>query len=103
MSLNAEERQRTSSELRANLRLSGLSTVDLAVRVSLTAPEVERVLAVEHSCRPEHVWLVRDHLEAAVVERGLSPQPYTVLREQMRVAASAWFPLSNTPSARRAQ
>ena len=95
MSLNAQERKQTSTELKANLELSELTVEGIAADLDLTSGEVERALEVE-SARPAHVWLLRDHLEAAVRARGVEPHPYSVLTEGMRAAASRWFGIPRT-------
>jgi hypothetical protein len=89
MSLNREEIRRTSAELHANLELSGLSVAQLG----LSEDEAQQTLDVTRRSSPATVWLVRDHLEAAVTARGGVPHPYTVLTENMRSAADRWFGL----------
>lgn len=47
--------------------------------------------------RPQHVWLLRDHLEALAERAGATPVPYTVLTRRARLAAALWFPLRKAP------
>jgi hypothetical protein len=93
MSLNREEIRRTSAELHANLELSGLTVAQLADQLGLSEDEAQQTLDVTRRSSPATVWLVRDHLEAAVTARGGVPHPYTVLTENMRSAADRWFGL----------
>lgn len=46
MSLNTEERKRTSAELRTNLRLSKLTEDDIAADLGLSSAEVQQKLDV---------------------------------------------------------
>ncbi|QMU69930.1 DUF2316 family protein [Streptacidiphilus sp. P02-A3a] len=93
MSLNPEERRRTSAELRANLRLSGAETDRLAEQLGFTAERLENTLALDGRSAPVDVWLLRDCLEDLVRARGASPAPYSVLTDRARRAAAVWFPL----------
>lgn len=91
MSLNNAQRRKTAAEFAQNLGLSGLSREQLGVRCGLEQGRLGAALAVEPGADPVDVWLVRDALESAVVDRGDSPVRYTVLTEQMRAAAGMWF------------
>jgi hypothetical protein len=92
MALNKRERAATSDELRANLELSGLSENDLQLRLGFTDDQLESALKVT-GADPIDVWLVRDYLERAVVERGAKPLPYTVLTPAARASDEKWFAL----------
>ncbi|MEV0849390.1 DUF2316 family protein [Streptomyces sp. NPDC049954] len=97
MSLNDEERARTSAELWANARLAGVTAEELAADLGLDTGQVRAALDVREGSRPQDVWLVRDHLETLVREAGESPVPYTVLTRRARLAAAMWFPLRRPP------
>lgn len=90
MSLNSTERARTAAELSANLTASGLTMDELRTRTGLGASRLEAALAVRMA-NPADVWLVRDVLEAAVKENGGEFTPFSVLTDDMRAAAAAWF------------
>ncbi len=47
--------------------------------------------------RPQHVWLIRDHLEALAERAQAALVPYTVLTGWARFAAALWFPLRKAP------
>lgn len=96
MSLNAEQRAQTASELALNLDLSGLRLRDLEHLTGLGPQELRAALAVRDA-DPAHVWLVRDALETAVRDAGESPVPYTVLTEEMRSSAALWLGVDDTP------
>lgn len=97
MSLNDEERARTSAELWANARLARVTVEELANGLGLGTGQVRAALDVREGARPQDVWLVRDHLEDLVREAGESPVPYTVLTGRARPAAAMWFPLRRPP------
>ncbi|GAA3309777.1 hypothetical protein GCM10020295_75300 [Streptomyces cinereospinus] len=101
MSLNEQERARTSEELWANLRLAGTTPEDVRTELDFDEQQLRAALAVEPPVRPQDVWLLRDHLEDLVRERGGTPVPYTVLTQRARLAASIWFPLRRSPRRRR--
>lgn len=93
MSLNAEQRARTAEELQANLDRSGRTEEQARAGTGLDARAWRAAFAVTPHCRPEDVWLVRDRVEHLAREAGASPVPFTVLTEDIRAAASTWFPL----------
>lgn len=92
MSLTFAHRQATSSELQANLALSGLTPEIVERELGLTHEQFEEVLHVSMQAKPAEVWLLRDFLELAVREAGREPAPYSVLTPEMREAARRWFP-----------
>jgi hypothetical protein len=99
MSLTAAQQQRTSSELRANIALSGLSAGDVQAALGFTAERLEQVLSVGPAASPADVWLLRDYLEQRVLAQGGTPVPYTVLTSQARQLAAGWFRLRPVPGA----
>ncbi len=90
MSLNADQRKRTTHELAENAALSGLTRAELIGRCGLTSPRFDSALRVG-GANPADVWLLRDVLETAVRDAGRTPVAYSVLTEAMRSAAGAWF------------
>lgn len=100
MSLNAEERARTGGELRANLRLSGLPPEQVQQELGFTDRQFASALDCDDASQPQDVWLLRDHLEQLVLERGRTPVPYSVLTEAARSAARGWFRLRRPPARR---
>lgn len=94
MSLNRRERQATSSELRANLDLSGQTPDDLAHALGRSAAEIQGVFDLA-DVAPADVWLVRDALDRAVRATGATPAPWSVLTDQARTAAQQWFVLAD--------
>jgi hypothetical protein len=99
MSLTAEEQQRTSSELRANLALSGLMPGDVQAALGFGAGQLAQTLSVGPAASPADVWLLRDYLEQRVLALGGTPVPYTVLTAQARHMAAGWFRLRPVPGA----
>ncbi|MFB7657433.1 MULTISPECIES: DUF2316 family protein [unclassified Streptomyces] len=97
MSLNADERARTSAELHANLRLSGTDLEEARAALSLTPDRFETALNCSDAAKPSDVWLLRDHFQQLVQDQGGTPEPYTVLTEQARSAARRWFRLRRAP------
>jgi hypothetical protein len=93
MSLSTEERRRTAQELRANLALAGVTESRARGGTDLDEHEWREAMHVSSRSRPEDVWLVRDRLVVLVRAAGRRPVPFTVLTEDMRAAASVWFPL----------
>ena len=99
MSLTTAEQRRTSSELRANLALSGLSADNVRTALGFTDAQLEATLSVGPAASPADVWLVRDYLEQRVLAQGGTPVPYTVLTSQARQLAAGWFRLRPVPGA----
>ncbi|MGY0499284.1 DUF2316 family protein [Nocardia sp. FBN12] len=97
MSLNAEERARTSEELHANLRLTGLTPQEAQAALEFTHEQFESALNCSDIAKPADVWLLRDHLEQLVEDQDGTPVPYTVLTEQARSSARRWFRLRRAP------
>ena len=97
MSLNAEERRRTSAELRRNLELSGLSVAEAASDLDFTAARLESTLSVDYASDPVDVWQLRDYPDQAVRDAGGTPIAFTVLTESSRVSARGWFRLREAP------
>ena len=92
MALNKRERAATSEELHANLDLAGLGIADLEKALGMDDERIEGALGVT-GADPIDVWLVRDYLERAVIERGGKPRAFSVLTPAARVAAEKWFAL----------
>jgi len=101
MTLNAEERIRTGDEPRANLRLSGATPEEVQADLDFTAARFESTLNCDDDAGPPDVWLLRDHLEQLVRDKGGSPVPYSVLTDRARLAARVWFRLRKPPRSRR--
>ena len=93
MSLSTQERHRTAEELHANLRLAGVTESHLRSDTDLDEHEFREAMHVSSRSRPEHVWLLRDRLVVLVRAAGRQPVPFTVLTDEARAAAAAWFPL----------
>ncbi len=92
MSLSTREQQATSNELNANLELSALTPDEICADLGIARGQLDDIFAVAPA-EPADVWMLRDYLEAAVVDRGLTPVPYSSLRPEMRAAAERWFEL----------
>lgn len=97
MSLHREETARTSRELTANLHRTGLSAETVAETLGFTGDQLDRTLRVTAAADPADVWLLRDFLDRAVRDQGARPQPWTVLTDSARAAASRWFSLRTPP------
>ncbi|MEJ3405744.1 DUF2316 family protein [Rathayibacter sp. YIM 133350] len=97
MTLNAEERARTSNELRANLELSGLTVDEVMADVQFTPHRLERSLSVAEESDPVDVWELRDYLDRVILDAGGRPAPYTVLTAGSRLRARMWFSLRTPP------
>ncbi|MFD5142454.1 DUF2316 family protein [Streptomyces sp. NPDC058401] len=97
MSLNEEQRARTSQELLLNFQLAGTSLDAVRAQLDFTAQRLDDTLNVREQSRPEDVWLLRDHLENLVRAQGHTAVPYTVLTRTARLAAAIWFPLRRPP------
>jgi hypothetical protein len=93
MSLNAAERDRTASELAENYRLSGLSPDEACDALGFTRKQLTDTLGMQPGIDPADVWALRDLLELRATARGENPVSYSVLTEDARRAASAWFNL----------
>jgi hypothetical protein len=93
MSLTTEQRHRTATELRANLVLAGVTEAHLRHDTDLDDHQFREAMHVSSRSRPEHVWLLRDRLQVLVRAAGHQPVPFTVLTDDVRAAASVWFPL----------
>lgn len=90
MSLTAAQRQQTAAELQANFELSGLSTADLRALTGWTQERVVATLTITQA-DPADVWRLRDLLDAEVRAAGRTPLAFSVLTEQARASAEAWF------------
>ena len=90
MSLTSTQRQQTAAELQANFELSGLSTGDLRQITGWTQSRVAASLTMA-GADPADVWQLRDLLDSEVRSNGRTPVPFSVLTEQARSAARAWF------------
>ncbi|KQO96593.1 DUF2316 family protein [Leifsonia sp. Leaf264] len=97
MSLNREEQRRTSSELAANLELSGLTTEQVATDLGFTLERLGETLDVDGPGDPVDVWQLRDYLVQAVTDAGREPVAFTVLTESSRALARTWFRLRTAP------
>lgn len=97
MSLNAEERQRTSRELQDNLAASALSIEQLARQLGWSAARVESTLAVDSESDPVDVWELRDFLAETTTSLGAKAVPFTVLTSAARMRAAMWFDLRRPP------
>lgn len=86
MSLDADQRAQTSTELRANFDLSGLTVERIAADLELDPAQVEDALAMRPETNGTIVWRLRDYLEERVEETGQEPVPFTVLK------VNRWFP-----------
>lgn len=92
MSLTPEQRRRTAAELQANFELSGLSTADLRQLTGWTQERVVASLRITDADAAD-VWHLRDLLDTEVRSAGRTPLPFSVLTEDARTAAQAWFRL----------
>lgn len=90
MSLTEQQQSRTSSELEANLEVSGLDEEEVCRRLDWTLPRLEATRMVS-GADPADVWRLRDALLRAVAEAGEDPVPFTVLTNEVRSKAAGWF------------
>lgn len=97
MSLNAEERQRTSRELQRTATTAGLTSEQISRQLGWSLARTESTLAVDSASHPVDVWELRDFLEETATELGVSPEPFTVLSEAARRRAHLWFALRRPP------
>ena len=96
MSLTEQQRERTAQELAANLELAGLSIEQVCAALRFNQRQARATLAVR-GVDPADVWLLRDHLERAVLDAGRTPVSFTVLTEAARPAAGRWFGVQPKP------
>jgi hypothetical protein len=92
MSLSNAELQATSNELHQNFELAGLTPDEICADLGISRGGLDEILQVAPA-KPEDVWMLRDYLELAVTDRGLTPAPYSALTPSMRSQAARWFPL----------
>lgn len=97
MSLNAEERQRTSRELQHTATTAGLTSEQIAHQLGWSAARTESTLAVDSASHPVDVWELRDFLEETATGLGAEGVPFTVLTEAARRRARLWFALRRPP------
>lgn len=97
MSLNRSERLRTSQELTTNFRQADLTSSKVQADPGFTEEQLNNTLAVSQSSDPLDIWFLRDYLQRAVIGAGGTPAPYSVLTEEARARAQAWFGLRATP------
>jgi len=95
MSLNRQQREATSRELRANLALSGYDASRLYRLTGWCVQRIECTLAVD-AADPADVWRLRDLLDEVVRGAGHEPVPYTVLTPSVRRAAAGWFGIAES-------
>lgn len=98
MSLNRTQQNITGQEMRANLVHSGLTETTLAEKLAWDRPRLDAVLNMEDA-DPVDVWQVRDELLTLISDRGLAPEPFTVLTDNAREEAEGWFEPREAPSA----
>ncbi|MEH0111330.1 DUF2316 family protein [Tersicoccus sp. MR15.9] len=98
MSLNAAQRALTRAELAENLARSGRTGEQVAAELGLGAEQLDAALRLDRSASPLDVWALRDHLTAAVPAAGAALLPWSVLTDDARAMATAWFPLPAAPA-----
>lgn len=91
MSLNRKECAAAAREIEANRELAGISTEELRELTGLSPARFAAAYSVDGDQDPCDVWLVRDAVVVAVRNAGLSPLPFSKMREDMRDAANMWF------------
>lgn len=91
MSLTRAQRSRTATEFAANLAASGLTREGLRRRTDLPPARFDAALTLAPGADPRDVWQVRDALETAVRDSGEQLTAFSVLTEDARSAAGAWF------------
>jgi hypothetical protein len=91
MTLDAEQRRITAAELRANLARAAVTEEHARAGSGLDEDRWVEALRVSSRSRLADVWAVRDRLVALVHAAGREPVPFTVLTEDARHAAHAWF------------
>ncbi len=97
MSLNAEERQRTSRELQHTATAISLTGEQIAHQLEWSVARTESTLAVDSASNPVDVWELRDFLEETATGLGAETVPFTVLTEAARRRAHVWFALRHPP------
>ena len=79
MSLSFKQKTDTRKELLENLRRSGLGAGEVAMAIQTTEKYVHDLLALKPR-RSEDIWILRNFLINAVLERGMEPMPFTALQ-----------------------
>ena len=97
MSLNDAERRRTADELQQALQHCGLSADVVATDLGFSRERLTGVLNLNGEQNPVDVWQLRDYLQQAALDQGLTPTRFSVLTESARRAARQWFQLRAAP------
>ena len=79
MSPDTRERQLTSTELRANLDVAGVTPENIQTDLGFTAEQLASTLALDSGSRRQDVWTVREYLDDHIHAQGKRPRPYTLL------------------------
>jgi len=79
MTLDAQQRQKTSEELISNFELSGLSNDEVQQDLGFTAAQLDETLRVGPGSSRQDVWRLRDYVDRKVLETGEQPFPYSLL------------------------
>jgi hypothetical protein len=91
MSLSSAQQEATSNELNANFDLSALTPDEICVDLGISRSHLDEIFSVTRVA-PSDVSMLRDYLDAAIVERGLTPLPYSSMTPATRNPAKRWFP-----------
>ena len=79
MSLSFKQKTDTRKELLENLRRSGLGAGEVAMAIQTTEKYIEDLLALK-TRRSDDIWILRNFLIHAILEKGMEPMPFTALK-----------------------
>lgn len=78
MSLNQQQTINTKNEFQENFKRSGLSLEQIAADLNTTPAVIADTLALNVS-RIEDPWVLKNYLEAALQQQGITSVPFTAL------------------------
>lgn len=93
MSLNERQIADTREELAVNVSRTGLELNEIGQALGISADRVRAAIGLIEPVNSVDVWAVRDLLEIAARQAGLTLVAFSALTEEVRPRAEAWFPL----------
>lgn len=97
MSLTRNQMEATAEEHRAHLDATGLTYADVLADLEWDSRRLAATLGGNDSTDPVDAWELRDYLVAAVRDRGVDVEPYSVLTDANKQRATQWFDLRAAP------
>ncbi len=79
MSLSASEKKQTSFELKENMKISGLSQMEIQFDLSIDEKTFISCINMHEVQDPANVWRIKDYLEKKIKQQGKTPYPYSKL------------------------